>query len=110
MNLLIHNVLWVNPGDPLSETLLSIRIKDGLVVEFGPNLKPEKAEAELQADGQYCSPGWVDLKVNLGEPARPQNEGLENPKSGCGCRRIYRNFSAAECKSCYPDKGICSVL
>ena len=76
MNLLIHNVLWVNPGDPLSETLLSIRIKDGLVVEFGPNLKPEKAEAELQADGQYCSPGWVDLKVNLGEPARPQNEGL----------------------------------
>ena len=77
MNLLIHNVLWVNPGDPLSETLLSIRIKDGLVVEFGPNLKPEKTEAELQADGQYCSPGWVDLKVNLGEPARPQNEGLE---------------------------------
>lgn len=78
MKLLIHNILWVNPEDPLTENLLSIRIENGAVSEFGPGLLPGSEEEVVDGEGWSCSPGWVDLKVTLGEPGKPQNEGLES--------------------------------
>lgn len=78
MNLLIQKVIWVNPEDPSTGKQVSIRIKNGVVTEFGPDLSPENGEQIIEGKGQFCSPGWVDLKVTLGEPGKPQNEGLES--------------------------------
>jgi dihydroorotase len=78
MNLLIKNCTWINPADPLSGKVVSIRIRNGRVAEFGHNLDPFENEEVLDAGHWLCSPGWIDLKTNTGAPGHPENESLES--------------------------------
>lgn len=78
MNLLLTDIQWINPEDPLSGMKGNIRIREGVVQEWGPHLKPLKDETVVEGKNAFCSPGWVDLKTRIGAPGRPQNESLES--------------------------------
>jgi N-acyl-D-amino-acid deacylase len=41
-----------------------VRIKQGLVAEIGPSLRPD-GETELDASGAYVSPGFIDLHTHF---------------------------------------------
>jgi N-acyl-D-amino-acid deacylase len=41
-----------------------VRIKDGLIVELGPGLRPD-GEQQLDASGAYVSPGFIDLHTHF---------------------------------------------
>lgn len=78
MNFLITNTRWINPGDSASDTICSIRIREGTVVEWGADLIHSINEELIDGTNYCCSPGWLDLKANIGAPGRPQNESVDS--------------------------------
>ena len=43
----------------------SLRVKDGLIVSFGQNMKPLKGEKVIDLKGGYLCPGLIDAHVHL---------------------------------------------
>ena len=48
----------------------SIRLQNGLIMQIAQNLKPQKNETVINAEGLWLLPGAVDLNVGLGEGAQ----------------------------------------
>lgn len=78
MEILLKNVLWINPGDPLHWKNCSIRIQNGLVSEISDNPVSKSTEEIVDAGGLLCSPGWIDLHCRNGAPGRQENESLHS--------------------------------
>jgi len=76
--IVLKDCIWVNPSDPISESTISIRIRNGTVAEIGTTLEEYENEKIIDAGGKFCSPGWIDLKCNAGAPGRPENESKES--------------------------------
>jgi dihydroorotase len=70
---LIHGGRLVDPSQGIN-ALRDVRIRDGLVVEIGENLRPETGEELFDATGAVVAPGFIDMHVHLREPGFPQKE------------------------------------
>ena len=91
MKILITNALWINPGDPLSGSRQSIRLIDGKVAETGTSLVHNPDEQLVDANGTFCSPGWLDMKVNATHAyfhLHESHESLANAAAAGGFTRI----------------------
>ncbi|NBU36524.1 MAG: hypothetical protein EBS35_08120, partial [Bacteroidetes bacterium] len=78
MSFLIENVLWINPGDEYSSKKLSLRLQNGVLIEFGAGLEPFENEERVNGEGFSLSPGWIDLVARNGAPANPHNESMDS--------------------------------
>ncbi len=58
------------------ETRADVLVRDGLVVEVGPNLDSAGAQV-LDASGCVVAPGLVDIQVHFREPGREDSETIE---------------------------------
>jgi dihydroorotase len=63
--------------DATGERRADVRVRDGKVVDVGPDLPRAEDEASLDAAGCVVSPGFVDLHVHLREPGDEEAETIE---------------------------------
>lgn len=75
MHLLIRQVFVIDPSSPYHGQRVDLRIKDGIFVEIGSELKPQDAQL-LDAAGALISPGWADMAVQTGDPGQEHREDL----------------------------------
>lgn len=68
-DLLIVNARLVNEN---TETGADVLIKDGRIVEIGPNLQGRDAKTVVDARGRHLLPGMIDDQVHFREPGLTQ--------------------------------------
>lgn len=91
-NLLIKNVRPVGPDHDGKEAL-DLRIKDGKIIEMGPDLEATDGEQIHDASGAYVSPGWYDMHVHLREPGFEHKETVETG----GRAAAFGGFTGVAC-------------
>lgn len=74
-------------------TLVDIRIEEGVIKEIGEQLKATKGEETQDFNGAYVSPGWMDMHVHLREPGYEHKETI---KTGCEAA-AFGGFTAVAC-------------
>jgi len=91
-DLLLQNVRLIgsrHDGDKAT----GLRIRDGDIVDIGDNLTPAGDEEVFDAEGAYCSPGWMDMHVHLREPGFEHKETIKT-----GCRSAaFGGFTEVAC-------------
>ena len=75
MGILIKGGTVTDPAAGLNGKT-DVRIKDGLIVQVGEDLKPEGDDAVLDASGLCVLPGLVDMHVHLRDPGLTDKEDL----------------------------------
>lgn len=75
MKILIKNGKVINPATKLNE-ITDVFVKDGIVAEIGKNLSVE-ADREIDAQGMWVVPGFIDVHVHLREPGFEYKETIE---------------------------------
>lgn len=78
MSVLIKNGQVINPATKTNE-VLDIFIENGIVVKMEKEITAE-AEREINAEGCYVMPGFIDLHVHLRDPGLEYKETIE---TGC---------------------------
>ncbi len=90
--MLLKNLRPVSENHDGSEKV-DIRIKDGIIEEIGEALKAKKGEESHDFNGDYVSPGWMDMHVHLREPGYEHKETI---KTGCAAA-AFGGFTAVAC-------------
>lgn len=91
-DLLLQNATLIGDGhDGNSSTHL--RVKDGNIAEIGDGLQANENEHVFDAEGAYCSPGWMDMHVHLREPGYEHKETIE---TGCNAA-AFGGFTEVAC-------------
>ena len=91
-NLLIKNTRPVGPDHDGKETL-DLRIKDGTIIEIGPDFEAGDGEQIHDASDAYVSPGWYDMHVHLREPGFEHKETVETG----GKAAAFGGFTGVAC-------------
>lgn len=74
MNLHISNVTINDPASPDHLQKRDVVICDGTIAAIGQKLKASGDESIFEAHGAFISPGWMDMRVQFGEPGYEQKE------------------------------------
>lgn len=91
-NLLLKNLKPIGEKYDGSRQL-DIRIKDGQIAEIEADLSANDNEPVYDAEGVYCSPGWMDMHVHFREPGFEHKETIET-----GCRSAtFGGFTEVAC-------------
>jgi dihydroorotase len=91
-NLLLKNIKPVSNNFD-GTTQFDLRVADGKIAEIGPELASTQDEETFDAEGAYCSPGWMDMHVHLREPGFEHKETIET-----GCRAAaFGGFTEVAC-------------
>lgn len=70
----------------------AIAVEDGRITGAGPEARPESQCVEVDADGLWAVPGWIDLQINdIGWLA----EGYREPADHAGRIREVLNYQAS---------------
>ncbi len=91
-DLLFKNVKPIG-NDFDGSKLFDIRIADGKIAEIGAELTASDNEKVYDAEGAYCSPGWMDMHVHLREPGFEHKETI---KTGCEAA-AFGGFTEVAC-------------
>ena len=75
MSILIRNGIVIDPASKRQEQA-DVLIEDGIVKKIAPQITQE-ADKQIEAEGCYVMPGFVDLHVHLREPGFEYKETLE---------------------------------
>ena len=67
---------------------LYVRLKDGIVAETGKNLTPEQDEAQIDLQGDYLLPGFVDVHIHA-------FRGSDTMRGEADIRRMSRELADA---------------
>jgi dihydroorotase len=76
MKVLIQQVHITDPSSPLHGTVQDILIESGIIRDIQPHLSVDAAQV-IEGNGLHCSPGWVDVFANFGDPGYEYKETLE---------------------------------
>jgi dihydroorotase len=76
MNLLIKQAQIVDPTSSFNGQVTDIFIENGIIKRIGNNLSV-KADKEINIDGLYISPGWMDVFADFADPGYEFKETLE---------------------------------
>lgn len=77
MDVLIKSGTIVDPGSRFSGKVMDILIRSGHIREIKKKLPGAKGVKVYQATGQFVSPGWFDMHVNIGEPGYETKESFD---------------------------------
>lgn len=83
-DLLLQNVRPAG-GSHDGQQVTNIRIKGGKIAEIDDDLSPSGQEKTHDANGSYCSPGWMDMHVHFREPGYEHKETIE---TGCAAAAL----------------------
>lgn len=75
MNLLLRQATIIDPASPFNGRNADIHIAEGHIKAIGEKLALPDAE-EISAAGAWCSPGWIDLGVQSGDPGHEHREDM----------------------------------
>jgi dihydroorotase len=92
LSLLLQNVKPIGNNFDGSK-VLDIRIVDGKIAEIGRKLTTNENVEIFDAEGAYCSPGWMDMHVHLREPGFEHKETI---KTGCEAA-AFGGFTEVAC-------------
>lgn len=73
MNLLLRQALIVDPASPYNGHKKDIHISEGRIEAIGDRLHAPGAEF-MEAEGAWCSPGWLDFGTQGGDPGLEHRE------------------------------------
>jgi dihydroorotase len=76
MKLLIKQAQIVDPTSPFNGQITDIFIENGIIKQIGKKLSI-KADREIDIDGLYISPGWMDVFADFADPGYEFKETLE---------------------------------
>ena len=76
MNILIKQACIVDPTSSFNEQITDIFIEDGIIKQVGNKLSVS-ADKEINIEGLYVSPGWMDIFSNFADPGYEFKETLE---------------------------------
>jgi len=76
MKLLIKQVRIVDPNSPFNGQIIDILIDNGIITQLGRELTVS-ADRQINCNGLYVSPGWMDVFANFGDPGYEFKETLE---------------------------------
>ena len=76
-DVLLRQVTVLDPGGPLHNQTVDLRITDGRLVKAGAKLPKGDSEV-IAVEGLHASPGWVDLRAHFRDPGEEYKEGLVN--------------------------------
>lgn len=83
--MLLKNAKVVNPQTNY-EKISDIRIENGIIVKFEPDIKPENNEEVIDLTGLTVTPGLIDMHCHLREPGFSSKEtvktGIESAING----------------------------
>lgn len=77
MNLLLRHVAIVDPASPHHGRTADIHILEGRIEAIGEHLQATDAEV-IEAEGAWCSPGWLDFGTQGGDPGMEHRENLQS--------------------------------
>ena len=77
MNLLLKNVLIVDPRSSHNGKRKDVHLVDGLIKKIGKNLKPRSTES-TDCSSLILSPGWYDIGVYSGAPGHEHREDFQS--------------------------------
>jgi dihydroorotase len=77
MKVLIQQVHITDPSSPLHGTIQDILIESGIIKDIQQKLTVD-ADQVITGHGLHCSPGWVDVFANFGDPGYEYKETLES--------------------------------
>lgn len=64
-DLLIRDVVLVSPGQPRSDRIMDVEIRDGRIVRIDDRIQPPVDLELIEADGAYLTPGLIDSHVHV---------------------------------------------
>ena len=85
------------PNDGLAISTTSIAIKDGRIVEIGPQAH-EGASEIIDGRGLHCLPGVIDSQVHFREPGLTHKEDLESGTRGAALGGVTTVFEMPNTK------------
>src|SRR5215216_1379767 len=77
MNLLLRQVIIIDPLSPFHQQQADIFIQDGIVRSIATNLNV-KAEKIIEKKGLHVSVGWLDVFAHFPDPGFEFKESLES--------------------------------
>lgn len=83
--MLLKNAIIINPKTNF-EGISDLRIKNGIITEFNPDIKPVENEEVIDLTGKIIVPGLIDMHCHLREPGFTSKEtiktGIESAING----------------------------
>ena len=81
-NYFIQNV-WLTASPGASPVLTSVKVRDGIIEEIGPGIKPGFDYKIIKADSQYVYAGFIDAMSHTGiKKEEEKKETIKLPSRG----------------------------
>ncbi len=77
MDLLLRQVVVIDPASPAHQAAMDIHIQQGRIAAMAPSLAVDGAQV-LEANGAWCCPGLLDFGVQSGDPGHEYREDLHS--------------------------------
>lgn len=75
MRLLIKDCFIIDSTNNKAPSKQSILIENGIITEIASSIST-KADQVIDANGMFCSPGWLDMGTQIGEPGYEHREDI----------------------------------
>ncbi len=82
MNLILRQVIVIDPRSPYHSKTTDIYFSEGKIKQIGVNLASVPGVLEVSEEGLCISPGFTDFQATIGEPGREMRETLESASKG----------------------------
>ncbi len=76
-DLLLRQVTVIDPNGPHHDEQMDVLIRNGLISKVGKRL-PKSDAREVNVDGLFASPGWVETRAHFRDPGEEYKQGLIN--------------------------------
>lgn len=76
-SVLIKNTRIADPASPHNGQTVSLFIQNGIITQISQEIT-EPADQEIDLQGAYTSPGWLDIGAFSGDPGLEHHEDLES--------------------------------
>ena len=77
MRILIKDTFIIDSNTSKSPSKQSILIENGIITEISSKLDV-KVDQVIDGSNSYCSPGWVDIGAQIGEPGYEHREDIQS--------------------------------
>jgi dihydroorotase len=80
MKIILRNFRFIYPGKKVNNEKTDLLLLDGKISKITPGLKESDIDKEIDLEGKFLAPGFIDMHVHLREPGR---EDEETVATGC---------------------------
>lgn len=99
----------LDPGNGVDETG-NLYVKDGIVVDFGAGLGLPEGVETIDCDGAVLCPGFVDMRVALGEPGYEYRETIASAAEAAAAGGITTLAALPDSRPAIDDPALVRLL